>query len=89
MINQSIKWLIGCFIDLLIAYLIGCFIDWSIDFLLEAEKQNEWTGGRIDLHTFLQSWRCETAEVISGDSDEDGIGVGGSSDGGGDIFPDG
>ena len=48
---------------------------------------NGWTDRLTQLST--DSWKCKTAEVISGDSDEDGIGVGGSSDGGGDIFPDG
>ena len=48
---------------------------------------NGWTDRLTHLST--ESWKCKTAEVISGDSDEDGIGVGGSSDGGGDIFPDG
>ena len=48
---------------------------------------NGWTDRLTHLST--ESWRCKTAEVISGDSDEDGIGVGGSSDGGGDIFPGG
>ena len=47
--------------------------------------------GRIDglKHLSTESWRCKTAVLISGDSDKDSIGVGGSSDGGGDIFPDG
>ena len=40
-------------------------------------------------HLSKELWRCETAVVISGDSHEDGIDVGGSSDGGGDIFPGG
>ena len=48
---------------------------------------NRWTD-RLT-HLSSESWRCEIAGVISGDSDEDGIGVGGSSDNGGDIFPDG
>ena len=59
--------------------------------MLEADKQNESMCGRIDGLTQLSTelWRCETAVVISSDSDEDGIGVGGSSDGGGDIVPGG
>ena len=59
--------------------------------MLEADKQNESMCGRIDglTHLSTELWRCETAVVISGDSHEDGIDVGGSSDGGGDIFPDG
>ena len=58
--------------------------------MLEADKQNESTCGWIDglTHLSIELWRCETAVVISGDSHEDGIGVGGSSDAGGDIFPD-
>ena len=46
---------------------------------------------RIDglKHLSTELWRCKTAVVISGDSDKDSIGVGGSSDGGGDIFCDG
>ena len=47
--------------------------------------------GRIDglKHLSTELWRCKTAVVISGDSDKDRIGVGGSSDGGCDIFPGG
>ena len=48
-------------------------------------------GGWTDRWTYLSTelWKCKTSGVISGDSDEDGIGVGGSSDGGGNIFPGG
>ena len=45
---------------------------------------NGWTDRLTHLST--ESWKYKTAEVISSDSDEDG--VGGSSDGVGDIFPD-
>ena len=90
LINQSNDWLVVLLIDLLIAYLIGFFIDWSIDCLLEADKQNESMCGRIDglTHLSTELWRCETAVVISDDSHADGIGVGGRSDAGGDIFLD-
>ena len=40
-------------------------------------------------HLSTGSWRCKTAVVISAYSDKDSIGVGGSSDGGGDIVPGG
>ena len=47
--------------------------------------------GRIDglKHISTESWRCKTAVVISAYSDKDSVGVGGSSDGGGDIVPGG